>query len=64
MEEYGHPKPRARHLPFPIGAAERDAWMLCMGRALDESPLEALTRDQLKGAFFRTTDHMRNREIG
>lgn len=61
MEEYGHPKLRARHLPFPIGAAERDAWMLCMGRALDESPLEPMARDQLKGAFFRTADHMRNR---
>ncbi len=63
VQEYGHPKLRARHLPFPIGAAERDAWMLCMGRALDESPLEGVARDQLKGAFFRTADHMRNRDM-
>ncbi len=64
MEEYGHPKLRARHLPFPIGEAERDAWMLCMGRALDETVLEPLVREQLKAAFFRTADHMRNRGSG
>ena len=52
MEEYGHPKLRARHLPFPVGEGERDAWMLCMGRALDETALEPLVREQLKGAFF------------
>ncbi len=64
MEEYGHPKLRARHLPFPIGEGERDAWMLCMGQALDETALEPLVREQLKGAFFRTADHMRNRGPG
>ncbi|MEK7734981.1 MAG: group II truncated hemoglobin [Pseudomonadota bacterium] len=64
MEEYGHPKLRARHLPFPVGEGERDAWMLCMDRALDETALEPLVREQLKGAFFRTADHMRNRGPG
>lgn len=61
MEEYDHPKLRAPHLPFPIGTAERDAWMRYMNRALDESPLEELARDQLKSALFRTADLMRNR---
>lgn len=64
MEEYGHPKLRARHLPFPVDEGERDAWMLCMGRALDETALEPLVRERLKGAFFRTADHMRNRGPG
>ena len=35
MQEYGHPRLRARHLPFAIGSAERDAWLLCMERALN-----------------------------
>jgi hemoglobin len=61
IQEYGHPMLRARHLPFPIGEAERDAWLLCMDRALDEAGLEPMVRDQLKAAFFRTADHMRNR---
>src|SRR5579864_8910247 len=29
-QERGHPRLRMRHLPFRIGVAERDAWMLCM----------------------------------
>ena len=29
-EQRGHPRLRMRHLPFSIGTAERDAWMLCM----------------------------------
>ena len=27
METYGHPMLRARHLPYAIGSAERDAWL-------------------------------------
>lgn len=32
----GHPRLRARHLPFTIGPAERDAWVEHMMTALDE----------------------------
>jgi len=28
MEKFGHPRLRARHLPFKIGKSERDQWML------------------------------------
>ncbi len=62
VQEYGHPMLRARHLHFAIGAAERDAWMLCMSRVLDGCDLDPLIRTQLTGAFFRTADHMRNRQ--
>jgi hemoglobin len=60
-QEYGHPMLRARHLSFPIGQAERDQWMMCMNRALEEFGLDALARQQLTQAFFKTADHMRNR---
>lgn len=63
IQEYGHPMLRARHLPFPIGIPERDAWLLCMNLALDEIGLDTLTRQQLKDSFFKTADHMRNREL-
>ena len=33
--ERGHPRLRRKHLPFAIGAAERDAWMACATGALD-----------------------------
>lgn len=62
VQEYGHPMLRARHLPFAIGAAERDAWMLCMTRALDERELDPLARTQLVSALYRVADHMRNRD--
>ena len=60
-EEFGHPMLRARHLPFPIESEDRDAWLLCMKRALDEVKLDPLVRMQLDQAFYKTADHMRNR---
>ncbi|MCA3184379.1 MAG: group II truncated hemoglobin, partial [Cupriavidus sp.] len=29
IERFGHPRLRARHLPFEIGTSERDQWMRC-----------------------------------
>ena len=60
MEEYGHPRLRARHLPFAIGAAERDAWLLCMNQALDEAELDEMMRLHLKQSLRNTADFMRN----
>lgn len=62
LERFGHPRLRARHLPFPIGEAERDQWLMCMGRALDEVVGDALTRHQLAHSFAQLADFMRNRE--
>jgi len=62
MEEFGHPRLRMRHFPFAIGPAERDQWMLCMARALDDMAIEAGLREALLAAFARTADHMINRE--
>ena len=33
----GHPRLRMRHAPFVIGQAERDAWIMHMTRAVDET---------------------------
>lgn len=60
-EKYGHPRLRARHLPFAIGEAERDQWILCMRRALEEIGVEEDLRKILDAALFRTADFMRNR---
>ncbi|MDB4974588.1 MAG: conserved hypothetical globin-like protein [Myxococcaceae bacterium] len=56
----GHPRLRMRHLPFPIDEAASQAWMLCMRRALDECVDDALLKEQLRGAFQKMADHMRN----
>lgn len=59
-ERFGHPRLRQKHLPFPIGEAERDAWMLCMTRALDEVVPDGTLRTQLARSFFKTADFLRN----
>lgn len=61
VERHGHPMLRARHLPFPIGEAERDAWIWCMDRALDETEMPAELREFLRARFRGVADHMRNR---
>jgi len=60
VAEYGHPRLRARHLPFPIGEAERDAWLKCMEQALAEMEMEELLRNHLLQSLRNTADHMRN----
>lgn len=62
MEKFGHPRLRQRHLPFAIGEAERDQWMACMTRAMDEVGLDEKLRQELTAAFWKTADFMRNRE--
>jgi hemoglobin len=59
-QERGHPRLRQRHMPFQIGVAERDAWMLCMQGALDEVVADAALRAQLTQAFFKLADWVRN----
>jgi len=63
QERIGNPMLRARHLPYPIGKAERNAWLACMGRALEETEVEPPElRDWLMQQFFATADWMRNKE--
>lgn len=59
----GHPRLRARHMPFAIGAAERDAWLLCMRGALEETITDTALRDDIFGAMARLADHMRNQPV-
>jgi len=63
VEQYGHPMLRRRHLPFAIGTAERDQWMLCMNHALEEVVEDADLRLALSAAFAKVADHMRNLEV-
>ena len=62
VSEHGHPRLRARHLPFPIGVDERDQWLLCMETALQELVVAEGLRSTLVYYFQRTADHMRNRD--
>ncbi len=50
IERYGHPRLRARHLPFAIASIERVQWLA--------EPLKT----RLHEAFYGTADWMRNRD--
>ena len=61
-DAFGHPRLRARHLPFAIGASERDPWMQCMTRAMTDVEVEPGLRERLIASFANTADWMRNKE--
>lgn len=60
-DQFGHPRLRARHLPFSIGIEERDQWLYCMAQALKTLDLDPLFAEQLMSSFVQTADFMRNR---
>ena len=60
VEKHGHPRLRARHLPFRISSRERDEWMWCMDRALDEQEMPGEVRAHLRERLRQLADHMRN----
>ncbi|HKO89469.1 MAG TPA: group II truncated hemoglobin [Burkholderiales bacterium] len=62
VEQYGHPRLRARHLPFEIRTAERDQWMACMDQAMVDVDVPEGMRERLRQSLFQTADWMRNRE--
>ena len=59
-DQFGHPMLRARHLPFAIGDLERDQWMACMVKAMEETQVPQQLRGPLRAAFQKTADWMRN----
>lgn len=61
VDRFGHPRLRARHLPYVIGLAERDQWLACMAQAMDECGIDTGLATRLHEAFFNTADWMRNR---
>jgi len=63
-QERGHPRLRARHLPFSIGDEERDAWMMCMRGAMEEVVSDPEAREWILQKLGPLADWMRNRQSG
>ena len=61
IERFGHPRLRARHLPFSIASKERDDWLRCMAQAMHELDMPQALQERLMHSFFQTADWMRNR---
>jgi hemoglobin len=59
-DRFGHPRLRARHLPFRIGILERDQWLACMAQAMQDVGVEPEFAQRLQTSFFQTADWMRN----
>jgi len=62
VEKFGHPRLRARHMPFAIGTSERDQWVACMVLAMEDVGIDENVRKVLLNNFFNTADFMRNKE--
>lgn len=60
IEQFGHPRLRARHLPYAIGVAERDQWLRCMALAMQDVGIERGLQEHLMTSFYQTADWMRN----
>jgi len=60
MERFGHPRLRARHMPFMIGIQERNEWLACMDQAMAETQVPQALRERLLVSFYETADWMRN----
>lgn len=64
VQKYGHPRLRMRHMPFPIGSVERDQWLWCMNKALDQGDYDPRVVEFLKMRFADVADFMRNQLEG
>lgn len=60
IERYGHPRLRARHMPFAVGETERDQWMYCMISAMHKIGIEEPTLTKLATQLYGVADFMRN----
>jgi hemoglobin len=60
VEERGHPRLRMRHLPFKIGAPERDHWLDLMRAAMEECEVPEEAAAPLTAFFAQVADFMRN----
>jgi hemoglobin len=61
-ERFGRVIIPAVHSPFAIGTEERDQWLACMQRALEDEGVDADLRETLMDAFYRMADMCRTDE--
>ncbi|GAA0792859.1 group II truncated hemoglobin [Marinobacterium sediminicola] len=61
-EKYGSVCMTSPHKPYAIGTAERDQWLLCMDKALEQIGAEEELKQMLKEPMFAIADMVRNRD--
>ena len=60
IERFGHPRLRARHMPYAIAMNERDQWLRCMAWAMQDVGIPEALQQRLMHSFYQTADWMRN----
>ena len=60
QEKYGNIQLGAAHAHIPIGSKERDAWLLCMARALQMQPWEEDFKDFMFMRFQTPAHRIQN----
>ncbi|SDW81526.1 hemoglobin [Marininema mesophilum] len=58
---HGHPRLRARHMPFPITPHHAEAWLRNMDAALDDVGISGSLREEMWSRLTSTAVHMVNR---
>ena len=61
LQERGHPRLRARHLPFPVDHAARDAWLKHMSAAVEHMNVPAPAKAEFLTYFTGAADFLINR---
>ncbi|MCB1689087.1 MAG: group II truncated hemoglobin [Halioglobus sp.] len=61
-DKYGTVCMTTPHEPYHIGPKERDQWLLCMDKALEQTNASDELKDMLKVPLFRIADAVRNKE--
>jgi hemoglobin len=61
-DKYGTVCMTSPHEPYHIGPKERDQWLLCMDKALEQTGASDELVDMLKVPMFRIADAVRNKE--
>ena len=59
-EERGHPRLRMRHMPFRVGPAERDRWLVHMSSAVQRCAPTVEIAERLMAYFVPAAEQMRN----
>ena len=61
-EKYGPISIPSAHSHLAIGVAERDAWLLCMEKALDEQPYAVEFKQYMLKQLFRPAEFSRTQD--
>ena len=61
-DKYGTVCMTTPHEPYHIGPAERDQWLLCMDKALEQTGASEELVEMLKVPLFRIADAVRNKQ--